>query len=165
MPVTLMALYRRPAGGDEALKTFRRRYADEHLPLVRATPGLISLTVDEVVQTFGDTDIILVAQMIFSDREQLDAGLASDAMRQAGRNLREIAPGLSTLIVLEPDVAMVPYATTAATLEQARENPAPTVGDGGDEGSTPDAGGAASDTGAGTARDTGTARGHMRDSE
>ena len=27
--------------------------------------------------------------------------LASDAMRAAGRNLREIAPGLATLLVLE----------------------------------------------------------------
>ena len=35
------------------------------------------------------------------DRASLDAGLASDAMRAAGRNLREIAPGLSTLLVLE----------------------------------------------------------------
>ena len=28
-------------------------------------------------------------------------GSASDAMRAAGRNLREIAPGLATLLVLE----------------------------------------------------------------
>ena len=31
--------------------------------------------------------------MAFDDRAALDAGLASDAMRAAGRNLREIAPG------------------------------------------------------------------------
>ena len=41
--------------------------------------------------------------MDFDDRAALDAGLASDAMRQAGRNLREIAPGLSTLLVVEDD--------------------------------------------------------------
>ena len=39
--------------------------------------------------------------MEFDDRASLDAGLASDAMRAAGRNLREIAPGLATLLVLE----------------------------------------------------------------
>ena len=39
--------------------------------------------------------------MGFDDRAALDAGLASDAMRAAGRNLREIAPGLATLLVLE----------------------------------------------------------------
>ena len=37
---TLLALYRRPEGGADALATFERRYAAEHLPLVAATPGL-----------------------------------------------------------------------------------------------------------------------------
>ena len=36
---TLLALYRRPDGGDEALAEFERRYRDEHLPLVADTPG------------------------------------------------------------------------------------------------------------------------------
>jgi hypothetical protein len=49
----------------------------------------------------GETDLVLVTTMSFDDRAALDAGLASDAMRAAGRNLREIAPGLSTLLVLE----------------------------------------------------------------
>ena len=47
MTATLMALYRRPEGGEESLEVFRRRYADEHLPLVRATPGLRTLIVLE----------------------------------------------------------------------------------------------------------------------
>ena len=44
--------------------------------------------------------------MDFDDRAALDAGLASDEMRAAGRNLRAIAPGLATLLVLEeaPDL-------------------------------------------------------------
>jgi hypothetical protein len=33
---TLLALYRRPEGGDEALAEFERRYGAEHLPLVAA---------------------------------------------------------------------------------------------------------------------------------
>ena len=37
---TLLALYRRPDGGDDALATFLRRYHEEHLPLVAGTPGL-----------------------------------------------------------------------------------------------------------------------------
>jgi uncharacterized protein (TIGR02118 family) len=99
---TLLALYRRPEGGDEALATFRRRYREEHLPLVAQTPGLRSTRVSEVVQAIGsETDLVLITAMEFDDRAALDAGLASDAMRQAGRNLREIAPGLATLLVLE----------------------------------------------------------------
>jgi uncharacterized protein (TIGR02118 family) len=119
MSVTLMALYRRPEGDETALETFRQRYADEHLPLVRQTPGLRSLHVARVAQAFGETDLVLVARMVFDDRAALDAGLSSDAMRAAGRNLREIAPGLSLLLVLEPDPEM--GSTTAADATGPRE--------------------------------------------
>jgi uncharacterized protein (TIGR02118 family) len=99
---TLLALYSRPEGGDEALATFERRYAAEHLPLVAQTPGLRATRVQRVSQALGgETDLVMVTAMDFDDRAALDAGLASDAMRAAGRNLREIAPGLATLLVLE----------------------------------------------------------------
>ena len=55
-----------------------------------------------VIEALGaETDLVLITAMDFDDRAALDAGLASDAMRAAGRNLREIAPGLATLLVLE----------------------------------------------------------------
>ena len=104
---TLLALYRRPDGGPDVIAEFERRYTDEHLPLVAGTPGLRRIHVQRVVEALGgETDLLLVTAMEFDDREALDAGLRSDAMRAAGRNLREIAPGLSTLLVLEdaPDV-------------------------------------------------------------
>jgi uncharacterized protein (TIGR02118 family) len=105
---TLLALYRRPDGGSEALATFERRYAEEHLPLVAGTPGLRRTRVCRVVEALGgETDHVLMTTMEFDDRTALDAGLASEAMRAAGRNLREIAPGLFSLLVLEdaPDMA------------------------------------------------------------
>jgi uncharacterized protein (TIGR02118 family) len=104
---TLLALYRRPEGGPEALMTFERRYATEHLPLVAMTPGLRGTNVRRVSGAIGgDTELVLITTMDFDDRAALDAGLASDEMRAAGRNLREIAPGLATLLVLEdaPDL-------------------------------------------------------------
>ena len=101
---TLLALYRRPDGGDDALATFLRRYRAEHLPLVAGTPGLRATRVQRVSEALGaETDLVMITAMDFDDRAALDAGLASDAMRQAGRNLREIAPGLATLLVLEDD--------------------------------------------------------------
>ena len=101
---TLLALFRRPDGGDEALATFLRRYRAEHLPLVAATPGLRATRVQRVEQARGaETDLVMITAMDFDDRAALDLGLASDEMRQAGRNLREIAPGLATLLVLEDD--------------------------------------------------------------
>lgn len=105
---TLLALYRQPKGGDEALKEFERRYSTEHLTLVAQTPGLRGTRVHRVSQALGEeTDLVVVTAMDFDDRAALDEGLASDAMRAAGRNLREIAPGLATLLVLEdaPDLA------------------------------------------------------------
>jgi uncharacterized protein (TIGR02118 family) len=108
MTVTLMALYRTPEGGEEGLATFRRRYLAEHLPLVRQTPGLRSLHVARVAEAWGRSDLCMVARMVFDDRAALDAGLASDPMKAAGRILREIAPGLSTVIVVEPDDEMDP---------------------------------------------------------
>lgn len=99
---TLLALFRRPEGGTEAEATFERRYAAEHLPLVAGTPGLRETRVGRVAGALGgETDLVLVTAMRFDDRAALDAGLGSDAMRAAGRILREIAPGLATLLVLE----------------------------------------------------------------
>lgn len=121
---TLLAMFRRPDGGPEALADFERRYATEHLPLVAGTPGLRSTSVSRVVGALGaETDLVLVTAMRFDDRTSLDAGLASDAMRAAGRNLREIAPGLSTLLVLEaaPELdaaASAPVDTVTTTTEE-----------------------------------------------
>ena len=103
---TLLALFRRPDGGNDALATFLGRYRDEHLPLVAGTPGLRRTRVQRVTQALGaETDLVVITSMDFDDRAALDAGLASEAMRAAGRNLREIAPGLVTLLVLEDDAA------------------------------------------------------------
>jgi uncharacterized protein (TIGR02118 family) len=114
---TLLVLYRRPDGGADAQATFERRYVGEHLPLVAQTPGLRETAVRRVREALGsETDLILVTTMRFDDRAALDAGLASDAMRAAGRNLREIAPGLATFLVLEDapemDAAAMPTMDT-----------------------------------------------------
>jgi len=104
---TLLVLYRRPKGGPEALATFERRYVTEHMPLVAETPGLRATRVQRVSEALGaETDLAVVTAMAFDDRAALDSALASDPMRQAGRILREIAPGLATFLVLEdaPDL-------------------------------------------------------------
>ena len=101
---TLLASYRRPDAGEDALTTFLRRYHEEHLPLVAMTPGLRATRVQRVAEALGgETDLVMITAMDFDDRAALDAGLASDPMRQAGRNLREIAPGIASFLVLEDD--------------------------------------------------------------
>jgi len=104
---TLLVLYRRPERGDDALATLERRYREEHLPLVAETPGLRATRVWRVTEALGsETDLALVAAMDFDDRTGMDDGLRSDPMRQAGRILRDIAPGLATFLVVEdaPDL-------------------------------------------------------------
>src|SRR5512141_2855956 len=121
---TLLALYRRPEGGPEAQATFERRYTAEHLPLVTRTPGLRETRISRVVQGLGvESDLIVVAAMRVDDRAALDAGLGSDVMRQAGRVLREIAPGLATLLVLEDAPEMIAAASQRVdTVESAVED-------------------------------------------
>jgi uncharacterized protein (TIGR02118 family) len=101
MAITMLALYKRPEGGDEALDEFMRRYHDEHLPLMAKVPGLRETFVEEVVQHFYGEDIVLVTRMLFDDRAAMDAAMTSDEMRAAGRNLREVAPGIITLVITE----------------------------------------------------------------
>ena len=101
MTATLLALYKRPDGGDEALATFWRRYRDEHMPLIEKVPGLRGTKIWNVNQHYAGEDLVAVTAMEFDDRSALDAAMASEEMRAAGRNLREIAPGLLTLVALE----------------------------------------------------------------
>ncbi len=101
MTARLLALYRRPEGGDEALATFWRRYREEHMPLIEKVPGLRTTTIWNVNGHYAGEDLVAVTQMEFDDKQALDAAMASDEMRAAGRNLREIAPGLLTLVALE----------------------------------------------------------------
>ncbi len=108
---TLFVEFRRPDGGPEATAAFEQAYAETHLPLIVETPGLRSIRVQRVSEALGGTtDLLLVVAMEFDDRAALDAGLASDAMRAAGRNLRTIAPGLATLLVVEDAQDLVPVA-------------------------------------------------------
>jgi hypothetical protein len=70
---------------------------------------MTSLRVRRVSEALGGpTALILVAEMGFDDRAALDEGLASDPMHAAGRNLRTIAPGLATMLVLEDAPGLVP---------------------------------------------------------
>ena len=101
MAARLLAFYKRPEGGDEALDTFWQRYRDEHMPLIDKVPGLRATQIWNVNGHYAGEDLICVTEMQFDDKSALDAAMASPEMRAAGKNLREIAPGLLTLVALE----------------------------------------------------------------
>jgi uncharacterized protein (TIGR02118 family) len=101
MAVTLLALYKRPEGGDEGLRTFWQRYRDEHMPLIEKVPGLRGTKIWNVPKGYAGEDLVAVTEMYFDDQAALDTAMTSEEMRVAGKNLREIAPGLLTLVALE----------------------------------------------------------------
>jgi len=103
MTATLLAMFKRPEGGDDAMDEFMTRYLDEHMPLIEKVPGLRSSVVERVNHHYAGDDIVLVTRMEFDDREALETGMASAEMRAAGRNLREIAPEMLTLVALDED--------------------------------------------------------------
>jgi uncharacterized protein (TIGR02118 family) len=103
MTATLLAMFKRPEGGEDALDELLSRYLDEHMPLIEKVPGLRSSVVERVAQHYAGDDIVIVTRMEFDDAAALEAGMASDEMRVAGRNLRDIAPGLLTLVALEEE--------------------------------------------------------------
>ena len=103
MTATLVAMFKRPEGGEDALDEFMTRYLDEHMPLIEKVPGLRSSIVEKVGHHYAGEDLVIVTRMEFDDMESLQAGMASDEMRAAGRNLREIAPEMLTLVALDEE--------------------------------------------------------------
>ena len=71
------------------------------MPLIEKVPGLRATSSSRSTSTYAGDDLVVVTRMEFDDRAALEAGMASDEMRVAGRNLREIAPGLLTLVALD----------------------------------------------------------------
>src|SRR3954471_2290881 len=101
MAATLLALYKRPDGGDEALAIFWQRYRDEHMPLIEQVPGLRGTKIWNVARRYAGEDMVAMCEMYFDDKAALKAAIASAEMRVAGDKLSEIAPGLLTLLALE----------------------------------------------------------------
>ena len=101
MAVTLLALYKQPEGGDDAIPTFWKRYREEHMPLIEKVPGLRGTKIYNVPRTYAGDKLIAVCEMYFDDQDALKAAMRSDEMAAAGQNLSDIAPGLLTLVALE----------------------------------------------------------------
>ena len=85
---TMLAIFRRPEGSTDAEAIFERRYAEEHLPLIAATPGLRGVRVRRVTQSLlGDRDLFLVTAMDFDDTDAPLATSRIDAIVKGGRPL------------------------------------------------------------------------------
>jgi uncharacterized protein (TIGR02118 family) len=109
---TLIALYRRPAGGEDAYAAFERAYAETHLPLIAKVPGLKTIRVARVRRALTPgADLALVARMAFGDSDTLREALSSPEMAAAAENLMAIGgDDLATMLVVEEAEDLIPEA-------------------------------------------------------
>jgi len=94
----LIALYRKPADPD----AFERHYAQVHAPLVQAIPGLSRFVLNRGTPPpwGGEAPFYLIAEMHFPDEPTYTRAMASAENRAAGKDLRQFAGDLVTLVTV-----------------------------------------------------------------
>ncbi len=99
MTVKVVGLYGQPA--DPA--AWERRYAEEHLPLAAAIPGLRAQRAAKVHGTAdgSESPYYLVGELVFDDVDAVQAGVSSPEGQAAATNFAELAPPGSLLLVVE----------------------------------------------------------------
>jgi uncharacterized protein (TIGR02118 family) len=86
--VKLIAIYRQP----EDKEKFDEHYYNVHAPLAEKMPGLIKLEVNKIYGSpAGESDLYLMAEMYFENKEALHAALASPEGKAAGKDLMSFA--------------------------------------------------------------------------
>ena len=98
MPVKLVAVYEAP----EDRAAFDRHYDEVHTPLAKAIPGLSELRVTRLAdRLMGETNVYLIAELVFPDQASFDAAISSDENKAAGRDLAHFAKGKVSLFVAD----------------------------------------------------------------
>jgi uncharacterized protein (TIGR02118 family) len=85
---------------------FDTYYTQSHIPLVQKVPGLSAFTWGKC-EPLGSTEppFYLVASLHFPTAEAMQDALASDEMRQTGRDLRNFASGGVTMFTQHEESA------------------------------------------------------------
>jgi uncharacterized protein (TIGR02118 family) len=99
MTVKLSVVYGKP---DEA-EGFDKHYNEVHMPIVARWPGVERTEVAKVSGGPMGTPAPyhLITEIYFADEDALNAALASDAGREAGKDFMSIAPPGSFMTVSE----------------------------------------------------------------
>lgn len=97
----LVAMYRQPA--DPA--AFEKHYAQVHTPIVKTIPGLARLVLNRGFPPpwGGEPAFYLIAEMHFADEATFKAAMASPENRAAGKDLRQFAGDIVTLVTVRED--------------------------------------------------------------
>ncbi|MFC4769711.1 EthD family reductase [Effusibacillus consociatus] len=92
--VKLVAIYRKP----ENVEEFDQHYNNVHAPLAAKMPGLIKLEVNKIYGApMGESDLHLIAEMYFENKEDLTNSLSSPEGRAAGKDLMGFAGKLVSM--------------------------------------------------------------------
>jgi len=96
--VKLVAIYQKPKNVAE----FEQHYFDIHAPLVEKVPGLIKLEVNKVYGSpVGESDLHLIAEMVFQDKKALADAMNSPEMKAAGKDLMSFAGDIVSMHYVE----------------------------------------------------------------
>jgi uncharacterized protein (TIGR02118 family) len=101
MTVKLVILYTQPDDPD----VFERQYAEVHMPLVRAIPGLERAETGLFIAEAdgGDPLFYRITSLYFPDRAALDKALATPEAQATAADYRKIAPPGSRMLVQDVD--------------------------------------------------------------
>ncbi|PYE15915.1 uncharacterized protein (TIGR02118 family) [Williamsia limnetica] len=81
---------------------FDEHYVNVHVPLADKVPGLTDYTWGKVASVDGSVPpYYAIANLCFPDEAALKAGMASDEMKAAGKDLRNFADGGVTMFTQE----------------------------------------------------------------
>lgn len=91
--VKFVAMYKQPA--DKA--AFDKHFAEVHTPLCHAVPNLLKMEITRFTGTpRGESDLYLMAEMYFSDKETMMSSLMSEAGGATAKDARVFAKEIFT---------------------------------------------------------------------
>lgn len=94
----LVVTYKNP----ENPETFDKYYYETHVPLCNKVPGIKEVVVNKVTGSpFGKSDLYLIAEMCFENKDDFKAAMTSPEMMATGKDLKNFAEGLTNLYFAE----------------------------------------------------------------
>lgn len=99
----LIAIYKIPNDID----AFEKHYNEVHAPLAAKVPGLKELRINKITGTpRGASDLHLIAEMVFENKEAFKTAMKSDENMAAGKDLMSFAKEIVSIHFAEEVVSL-----------------------------------------------------------
>lgn len=100
----IIAIYKKP----DDVESFEKYYNEVHTPLVKKIPGLKELRITRIKGApFGQTDIYLIAEMIFETKEDYKKALSSKEAMEAGQDALKFSNNKVEIILGEENIIWI----------------------------------------------------------